>query len=63
MHAGQFGDLFSVVRHYRHAPEAAVGHTELEPLPFMGPSLMNLEAFLHSLSGPLTTPEEWLEAP
>jgi cytochrome c peroxidase len=63
MHAGQFGDLFSVVRHYRHAPEAAVGHTELEPLPFMGPSLMNLEAFLHSLSGPLATPEEWLEAP
>lgn len=63
MHAGQIGDLFMVVRHYRHAPEAAIGHTELEPLPFMGPSMMQLEAFLHSLSGPLTTPVEWLEAP
>jgi cytochrome c peroxidase len=63
MHAGQFGDLLSVVRHYRHAPQAAIGHTELEPLPFMGPPMMQLEAFLHSLSGPLATPVEWLQAP
>ncbi len=63
MHAGQFGDLFMVVRHYRHAPAAAIGQTELEPLPFMGPSMMQLEAFLHSLSGPLATPAEWLQAP
>jgi cytochrome c peroxidase len=63
MHAGQFGDLFTVVRHYRHAPEAAIGHTELEPLPFMHTGMMQLVAFLESLSGPLATPVEWLEAP
>jgi cytochrome c peroxidase len=63
MHAGQYGDLFAVVRHYRHPPEAAIGHTELEPLPFMGPSMMQLEAFLHSLSGPLAAPPELLAPP
>lgn len=63
MHAGQFGDLFAVVRHYRHAPEAAIGHTEVEPLNFMHTGMMQLEAFLHSLSGPLATPIEWLQPP
>jgi cytochrome c peroxidase len=63
MHAGQFGDLLAVLRHYRHAPQAATGHTELEPLPFMGPGMMQIVEFLHSLSGPLATPAEWLQAP
>lgn len=63
MHAGQFGDLFAVVRHYRHPPRAAVGQTELEPLPFMHTGMMQLLAFLESLSGPLATPTELLEAP
>jgi cytochrome c peroxidase len=63
MHAGQFGDLFSVVRHYRHPPEAAIGHTELEPFPIMHNGLLQLVAFLESLSGPLAVPVEWLAAP
>jgi cytochrome c peroxidase len=63
MHAGQYADLFMVVRHYRHPPEAAVGQTELEPLPFMHTGMMQLEAFLQSLSGPLATPPDLLTAP
>lgn len=60
MHAGQYADLFMVVRHYRHPPEAAIGQSELEPLPFMHTGMMQLEAFLHSLSGPLATSPELL---
>lgn len=60
MHAGQYADLFMVVRHYRHPPEAAIGQSELEPLPFMHTGMMQLEAFLHSLSGPLATLPELL---
>jgi cytochrome c peroxidase len=63
MHAGQYSDLFMVVRHYRHPPEAAVGHNELEPLPFMHTGMMQLEAFLHTLSGPLATSPELLAPP
>jgi cytochrome c peroxidase len=63
MHGGQFGDLFSVLRHYRHVPPAAVGVSELEPLPFMGPPMMQVVAFLDSLTGPLATPAEWLAPP
>jgi cytochrome c peroxidase len=55
MHAGQYADLFMVVRYYRHPPQAAIGQSELEPLPFMHTGMMHLEAFLHSLSGPLAT--------
>ena len=60
MHAGQYADLFMVVRHYRHPPQAAIGQSELEPLPFMHTGMMQLEAFLHSLSGPLATSPELL---
>jgi cytochrome c peroxidase len=63
MHAGQYSDLFMVVRHYRHPPTAAVGQTELDPLPFMRTGMMQLEAFLHSLSGPLNTPQALLAPP
>jgi cytochrome c peroxidase len=63
MHAGQYTDLFMVVRHYRHPPAAAIGQTELEPLPFMHTGMMQLEAFLHSLSGALAAPPELLAAP
>lgn len=63
MHAGQYGDLFSVMRHYRHTPRAAIGQTEIEPLPFMHTGMMQLEAFLHSLSGPLAGSPELLASP
>jgi cytochrome c peroxidase len=63
MHAGQYTNLFMVVRHYRHPPAAAIGQSELEPVMFMHTGMIQLEAFLHSLSGPLTTPAKWLDAP
>jgi cytochrome c peroxidase len=63
MHAGQFNDLGAVLMHYRHAPAATVGHSELEPLHLSHRSLAQLEAFLRSLSGPLTAPPELLASP
>ncbi len=63
MHAGQYANLFMVVRHYRHPPQAAIGQSELGPALFMHDGMIQLQAFLNSLSGPLATPAEWLEAP
>ncbi|HET6628171.1 MAG TPA: cytochrome c peroxidase [Woeseiaceae bacterium] len=50
MHAGQFGTLAEVIEHYDRAPEAAAGHSELEPLHLSGQERRQLEAFLRSLS-------------
>jgi cytochrome c peroxidase len=49
MHAGQLTTLAEVLRHYRDAPEAAIGHSELEPLELTDAQLAQLEAFLRSL--------------
>jgi cytochrome c peroxidase len=49
MHAGQLATLAEVLRHYREAPEAAIGHSELEPLDLTDAQLPQLEAFLHTL--------------
>ncbi len=49
MHAGQIASLIDVLRHYRAAPQAAVGRTELEPLDLTDAQLTQLEAFLRSL--------------
>ena len=50
MHAGQLGTLPDVLRHYRDAPEAAAGRSELTPLDLTDADLAQLEAFLRSLS-------------
>lgn len=50
MHAGQFGSLQEVLRHYNKAPEAPAGHSELEPLGLSETELGQLEAFLKSLN-------------
>lgn len=63
MHAGQFTTLREVLEHYNRAVPAPVGHSELEPLHLSKTELAQLEAFLHSLSGPLATPPEWLAPP
>ena len=63
MHAGQFPDLMAVLEHYKQAPQAPVGHTELEPLHLSHFDLAHLQAFLLSLSGPLNTPAELLAPP
>ena len=49
MHAGQIDSLIDVLGHYREAPKAAVGRTELEPLDLTDAQLAQLEAFLRSL--------------
>ena len=49
MHAGQLATLADVLRHYRDAPEAAIGHSELEPLDLTDAQLAQLEAFLRTL--------------
>jgi len=49
MHAGQISTLSDVLRHYRDAPAAALGHSELEPLGLTDAEIAQLEAFLRSL--------------
>jgi cytochrome c peroxidase len=56
MHAGQIETLSAVLRHYRSAPDAAVGHSELEPLDLTDAQLTQLVAFLRSLDDLPTDP-------
>jgi len=63
MHAGQYATLAEVLQHYNHPPLAPIGHSELEPLGLTATELAQLEAFLHTLSGPLNVPPELLQAP
>ena len=63
MHAGQFPTLRGVLRHYNHAGDGPVGHTELEPLGLSQKELAQLEALLRALSGPLAVPPELLRPP
>lgn len=63
MHAGQYATLAEVLQHYNHPPLASVGHSELEPLGLTATELVQLEAFLRTLSGPLNVPPELLQAP
>ena len=51
MHAGQFGTLADVLRHYNRAPKAPSGHSELQPLRLSTAEQRQLESFLRSLSG------------
>ncbi len=54
MHKGQIASLFEVLRHYNEAPLAMIGHNETKPLKLRNSELRQLEAFLHTLSAPLT---------
>jgi cytochrome c peroxidase len=54
MDAGQFATLAEVLDHYNRAPAAASGRTELRPLGLKPAELRQLEAFLRTLSGPIT---------
>jgi cytochrome c peroxidase len=63
MHAGQFGTLREVLEHYNQAPAGPGGHSELKPLDLSAQELLQLEAFLRSLSGPLDTAPELLAPP
>jgi cytochrome c peroxidase len=50
MHAGQIPTLADVLRHYRTAPAAAAGQSELRPMPLTDGQLTELEAFLRTLT-------------
>lgn len=63
MHAGQFATLEEVLRHYNTAPAAPVGHSELKPLNLDQREMAQLIVFLKTLSGPVNTAPQWLEAP
>jgi cytochrome c peroxidase len=63
MHAGQFQTLAEVLDHYNRAPAAPAGHSELKPLGLSRTELRQLEAFLRSLSGRLSAPDKYLDAP
>jgi cytochrome c peroxidase len=49
MDAGQIPSLADALRHYRAAPAALIGRSELEPLDLTDAQLAQLEAFLHAL--------------
>jgi cytochrome c peroxidase len=63
MHAGQFRTLAEVLEHYRRAPRAEVGRSELDRLAFSDRQLSDIEAFLRTLDGGITAPRGLLEAP
>jgi cytochrome c peroxidase len=63
MHAGQFASLDAVLAHYNRALRAPTGKSELKPLRLSQRELSQLKAFLHTLTGPLTTRPELLVAP
>jgi cytochrome c peroxidase len=63
MHAGQQATLADVLDQYNRAPAAIVGHNEAKPLGLSSRQLRDLEAFLRSLSGPVSADARWLEPP
>jgi cytochrome c peroxidase len=63
MHAGQFATLEDVLKHYNSAPEAPIGHNELEPLHLSQKQLEQIIAFLKTLDSPISASQEWLIAP
>ena len=63
MHAGQFATLEEVLNHYNTAPEAPVGHSELQPLNLTEKQIAQIIAFLKTLDGPIDADPKWLIAP
>jgi cytochrome c peroxidase len=63
MHAGQYFTLRQVLEHYRRAPKARVGTSVLTPRDLSDADLVNLEAFLKTLSAPPRAPAELLKNP
>ncbi len=63
MHAGQLATLEEVIDHYDRAPAAMVGHNEAKVLALGRREARQLEAFLHTLTGPVAADSKWLKAP
>ena len=58
MHKGQIASLIEVLQHYNQAPLAMIGHNEAKQLGLRDSELRQLEAFLHTLSAPLTADQK-----
>ena len=63
MHAGQLATLEEVIDHYNRAPAAMVGHNEAKVLSLGRKEKKQLEAFLHTLTGPVAADPKWLTVP
>jgi cytochrome c peroxidase len=63
MHLGQIPTLRGVLEHYDRAPVPLMGHSDLLPLQLSTREMDQLEAFLKTLSAPLSTPPNWLKPP
>jgi len=63
MHAGQIASLTKVLEHYSDAPPAAFGQSELKPLRLSFAEQRQIIAFLGTLTGPLSAPRGYLDAP
>ncbi|NJN82227.1 MAG: cytochrome-c peroxidase [Caldilineaceae bacterium] len=60
MHAGQLASLSAVVEHYKLAPTAAIGKSELNPLELDARQWRQLEAFLLTLNAPPEAPGQFV---
>lgn len=56
MHAGQFEALKDVLLHYSNAPSAQIGHSEIKRLRLNAREILQLEAFLSTLSSDISEP-------
>lgn len=56
MHGGQFGTMQEVLTHYNNAPKASLGHSELKRLRLSEKELQQLDAFLRTITSPVTFP-------
>lgn len=63
MHAGQFATLDQVLHHYNTAPDAPMGHSELQPLNLTETQIAQIIAFLKTLDSPVNAQPQWLTAP
>jgi len=63
MHKGQLKSLADVLQHYNDAPDAMIGHNEAKALNLDDRELQQIEAFLNTLTAPLSTDSKWLVAP
>jgi cytochrome c peroxidase len=54
MHAGQLATLSDVIDHYDRAPKSPAGHSELKPLRLSAAERRQIEAFLRTLSAPVS---------
>ena len=54
MHKGQLPSIADVLDHYNKAPDAMIGHNEAEPLGLNTAELQQLEAFLTTLTAPVS---------